>query len=114
MGRELAVSDFDESIETLVIRELMPEYIASMKGKIKQMALASRRSDYGAIKTIASQLKGTGRAFGLPRISDAGKAIATASEAADESAVARHLSDLERILGRLRAYGTSSSHSTAR
>ena len=34
LGPELAVSDFDESIETLVIRELMPEYIASMQGKI--------------------------------------------------------------------------------
>jgi CheY-like chemotaxis protein/HPt (histidine-containing phosphotransfer) domain-containing protein len=98
-GPESAVSGSRESIETQVIRELLPEYIASMLEKIKQMVLASQCGDYGQVKTIANQLKGTGNAFGLPTVSDAGTAIRSASEEADQLAVARHLSNLRGFLG---------------
>jgi CheY-like chemotaxis protein len=96
---ESAASGSRESIETQVIRELLPEYIASMLEKIKQMVLASQCGDYGQVRTIANQLRGTGNAFGLPTVSDAGTAIRTASEAADDLAVARHLSNLSGFLG---------------
>jgi CheY-like chemotaxis protein/HPt (histidine-containing phosphotransfer) domain-containing protein len=98
-GPESAVSGSRESIETQVIRELLPEYIASMLEKIRQMVLASQSGDYEQVKTIANQLKGTGNAFGLPTVSDAGTAIRSASEEADNLAVARHISSLTRFLG---------------
>jgi CheY-like chemotaxis protein len=98
-GPESAASGTRESIETQVIRELLPGYIASMLEKISQMVLASQSGDYEQIKTIANQLKGTGNAFGLPTVSDAGTAIRSASEEADDLAVARHISSLSRFLG---------------
>jgi CheY-like chemotaxis protein/HPt (histidine-containing phosphotransfer) domain-containing protein len=98
-GTESAVSGSRESIETQVIRELLPAYIASMLEKISQMILASQSGDYAQIKMIANQLKGTGNAFGLPTVSDAGAAIRTASEEADDLAVARHLASLSGFLG---------------
>jgi CheY-like chemotaxis protein/HPt (histidine-containing phosphotransfer) domain-containing protein len=94
-----AASGSGESIETQVIRELLPEYIASMLEKIRLMMVASQCGDYEQIKTIANQLKGTGNAFGLPTVSDAGMAIRSASEQADDLAVARHLFSLSRFLG---------------
>jgi CheY-like chemotaxis protein len=98
-GPESAASGSRESIETQVIRELLPEYIASTLGRIRQMVLASQCGDYGQIKMIANQLKGTGNAFGLPTVSDAGTAIGSASEAADHLAVSRQLFSLSRFLG---------------
>lgn len=98
-GPEPAVSGSRESIETQVIRELLPQYIASTLGRIRQMGLASQCGDYGQIRMIANQLKGTGNAFGLPTVSDAGTAIGSASEAADHLAVSRQLFSLSRFLG---------------
>jgi len=98
-GAEFAVPSSGESIETQVIRDLLPEYIASMLEKTRQMVLASQHGDYGQVKTIANQLKGTGNAFGLPTVSEAGKAIGAASEKADDLAVARNLSNLSGFLG---------------
>jgi CheY-like chemotaxis protein len=105
-GPESAVSGSRESVETQVIRDLLPEYIASMLEKIRQMVLASECGDYGQIKMIANQLKGTGNAFGLPTVSEAGTAIRSATEAADDLAVARHLFSLSRFLG---SFGPSGS-----
>jgi HPt (histidine-containing phosphotransfer) domain-containing protein len=112
-GSEPAVSGSRECIETQVIRELLPEYIASMLEKIRQMVLASECGDYGQIKMIANQLKGTGNAFGLPTVSDAGTAIRSASEAADGLAVARYLLSLSRFLGSFGPSGSGTSSPAA-
>lgn len=87
-----------ESVETQVIRELLPEYIASMLEKIKMIVLAGKRRDYEQVKTLANQLKGTGSAFGLPTVSDAGVAIRWASEEADDLAISREIASLNRFL----------------
>lgn len=92
-----------ESIETQAIRELLPEYVASTLEKIGMMVLAFNRGDYQHIKALANQLKGTGHAFGLAAVSDAGLAIRSASEEADDLAIAREISNISRFMSSVTA-----------
>lgn len=66
------------------IAALRPTYLTNRWRDLEKMRTALETRDYGAIKVIGHNCKGTGTGYGFPDISSAGAAIEVAARAEDE------------------------------
>lgn len=58
-----------------MMAELRAEYIASIPQKIKDIQAHLNASDVGLLRDDFHKLKGTGKTYGIPEISDVGAAV---------------------------------------
>jgi two-component system sensor histidine kinase/response regulator len=80
------------------IRALRPRYLANRGNDIKAMRAALEICDFGAIKRIAHDSKGTGTGYGFPEISALSKILENAAIQSDAAAVAARIAEMEEIV----------------
>ncbi|MCX6597151.1 MAG: response regulator [Acidobacteria bacterium] len=79
------------------IEELVPWYLGNRRNDLAALAQAVSGGDMPAIRIIGHSMKGSGRGYGFPEISDIGRAMET-------GAVAGDLGEVQRQIHRLQAY----------
>lgn len=80
------------------LRELLPQFVTRLSGYIQQLRGHLAQGDTGAIQRLVHQLRGTGRTYGFPPISDQAGAI-------EKMLInGRSLSDIQTALGGLIHY----------
>jgi HPt (histidine-containing phosphotransfer) domain-containing protein len=79
-----------------VIAELRSAYLRSLSQRLEALHSAAAARDFKAILAHAHQLKGSGRSYGFPEISDLAARIEEAGQAHQGSVVESLLIELER------------------
>ncbi|HEY3295797.1 MAG TPA: Hpt domain-containing protein [bacterium] len=85
-----------ESQPSRVVKELRAAYLKSLAVKMTELAEALKARQFSAIVRLGHQLKGSGRSYGLPEISDLGARM-------EEAAENRRLTVLEPLLAEFEA-----------
>lgn len=80
-----------------ILKELLPGYLARRRDELATLDDALQRQDFAKLRTIGHNLRGSGGAYGLAKVSEFGKALETAAEADDADAV-------RETIGRMRTF----------
>lgn len=87
------------------IADLVPGYVARRREELAEWRSALAERDFGKLRRLAHNMKGTGRSFGLPDLSDLGGRLEQAALAEKDEALASGIdllaATLEAIPGRL-------------
>ena len=97
--RDRMDEDPDEISEE--IRAAGPAFLARQRSQLQALTSALAARDYAAVRTYAHNLKGTGRGYGYPELSDLARNLEDAAKAEDSQGVRKHMSALEASLAGL-------------
>lgn len=78
-----------------IMEELRRAYLKSLAAKMEELAAAIAGQDHRAAVRIGHQLKGSGKSYGFPDVSDLGATI-------EEAAANRRFAQLETLLFEMR------------
>jgi signal transduction histidine kinase/CheY-like chemotaxis protein len=95
--REDGVPDLRVEVPAF-IRELVPEFLRRQRLGLFTAAEALKAGDFANVQTYAHNLKGCGRSFGFPRLTDLGRDIERAAKDRDASSLTRQIEDLREYL----------------
>lgn len=83
------------------LEPIMPRYLARRREETAKLRASLDAGDYQALRIIGHSLKGSGRSYGFPVLSDIGARIENAALAADGAALgsllAEHADYVERL-----------------
>jgi signal transduction histidine kinase/DNA-binding response OmpR family regulator len=80
------------------LSEIIPWYLETRRTDLQASFAALSAGDYGRVRTLGHNLRGTGAGYGFPKLSEFGEAIETAAQEADAAAIEAHLKDLALYL----------------
>jgi CheY-like chemotaxis protein len=80
------------------IRELAPEFLRRQRYGLLTVASALKAGEFEPIRTFAHNMKGCGRSFGFPHLTDLGREMETAAAARDAGALRKQVADLKDYL----------------
>jgi CheY-like chemotaxis protein len=83
------------------VEELVPEYLAERKTEVSVFRKLMEKSDFESIRILAHNLKGNGRSFGFPELTDIGAAMEISAREAGASALSRQVDELASYLDRV-------------
>lgn len=84
-----------------IVRDLLPGYIARRHEELVRLQAALDEHDYATLRTVGHNLHGSGGAYGLPRLSELGKALESCARARDADGVAAVLAQMRQFLAAL-------------
>jgi CheY-like chemotaxis protein/HPt (histidine-containing phosphotransfer) domain-containing protein len=84
------------------LEELVPEYLSERKTEVNVFRNLMEKSDFESIRILAHNLKGNGRSFGFPELTDIGAAMESSAREAGAATLARQLEQLASYLDRVR------------
>lgn len=84
-----------------VYSELQSIYVKSFPDKLKNFRCAESDGSADRIRRLGHQLKGSGAAYGFPRISELGESIESAAENDQWSALKLLIAELEAVMNRI-------------
>ncbi len=85
------------------IEKLVPEFLAKRRADLDKLRAHIEAGEWDRIKAIGHKMKGTGRGYGFPRISEIGRALEGAGAAGDAGRARAGTDALEAYLERVRA-----------
>ena len=80
-----------------ITRDLAVGYVARCRGGLLSLSTALDRGDFEAVRVYGHRMKGSGGAYGIPRITEIGAAI-------EQAAKAKDLTELQNVASTLDAY----------
>ncbi|NND61274.1 MAG: Hpt domain-containing protein [Gammaproteobacteria bacterium] len=83
------------------VKELLPGYIARRREEVVTLRQALEQNDLKKLRLTGHNLHGSGAAYGLPRISELGRALERAAAADDTAAVSEVLDTLQSYVDTL-------------
>ena len=85
------------------IEKLVPEFLANRRADLDKLRAHIDAGEWDRIKSIGHKMKGTGRGYGFPRISEIGRALESAGADGDAGRARAGTDALEAYLERVRA-----------
>ena len=85
------------------IEKLVPEFLANRRTDLDKLRAHIDAGEWDRIKSIGHKMKGTGRGYGFPRISEIGRALEGAGADGDAGRARAGTDALEAYLERVRA-----------
>jgi HPt (histidine-containing phosphotransfer) domain-containing protein len=79
-------------------RQLVEEYIRSLKSKISEIEGEARAGNYSTVRNFGHQIKGSGKLYGFPEVSTYGERIESACKSENYELVHQLLAELKRII----------------
>lgn len=95
--------DEDEGKPDPEIEKLVPEFLANRRADLDKLRAHIEAGEWDRIKSIGHKMKGTGRGYGFPRISEIGRALESAGADGDVGRARAGTDALEAYLERVRA-----------
>ena len=83
------------------IADLIPRYLELRHQDLAQLRAALAAATWDEVRRIGHSLKGTGAAYGFPRLGELGAGLSTAASHQDGGAIEQLLGDLEDYLARV-------------
>lgn len=94
----------EESVQTdPEIAALIPEFLANRQADVPKLRAFIEAADWTSVKAIGHKMKGTGRGYGFPRISEIGRSLESAAADKHAGRVRAATDALEAYLERARA-----------
>jgi len=81
-----------------LLQPLIPDYLRNRRNDLQKIAEALARKDFAALRKLGHDMAGSGGAYGLPPISEIGRAIENAAVAGEPAAIETALNDLRVFL----------------
>lgn len=85
------------------VQELLPGYLARRREELVRLDEALRQGNFKVLRTIGHNLHGSGGAYGLPRISELGRALEQAAREEDAQSCGAVLTELDTFVNSLSA-----------
>ncbi len=95
--------DVKPADESSSLTSLASGYLRSARGKAAEIVVAIGSEDFDAIRTAGHNMKGTGTAYGFPRITELGESVEQSARAKDSGAVGAAVQDLFAYLDQIEA-----------
>ena len=80
------------------LHELVPQYLMLCRRDLLAMQLALEELDFDRLRILSHNLKGSGGAYGFPRLTELGAHMENAAKAADDAIVRRGIAELKSFL----------------
>ncbi len=80
------------------LSDILPKFLSNVRRNPSAIAAALARGDFGAIRSLGHNMKGTGGSFGLPQISKLGGALEQAAKQQDGDAIRSVTAELVHYL----------------
>jgi signal transduction histidine kinase/DNA-binding response OmpR family regulator len=80
------------------LRELAPEFLRRQRYGLLAITTALKAGELDAIQSFAHNMKGCGKSFGFPRLTDLGREMESAARNRDADALRRQFDDLREYL----------------
>jgi signal transduction histidine kinase/DNA-binding response OmpR family regulator len=80
------------------IRELAPEFLRRQRYGLLTVAVALKNGEFDPIQSFAHNMKGCGRSFGFPLLTDLGREMEHAAKNHDAGALHKHVGELRDYL----------------
>lgn len=100
------VPEPDEARPDPEIARLVPEFLANRQADVVTLRDLIDTGDFEKIRSLGHKMKGTGRGYGFPRISEIGRALESAGADSDTGRARAAADALEAYLERVRASQT--------
>lgn len=94
------MSDLD-NIDDPIVKDLLPGYLERRREELVTLSNSLAAGDFEGLRTIGHNLHGSGGAYGLPRMSELGKALEVASRDHDEKSIRETLHEMHSYLDSL-------------
>ena len=83
------------------LKEIVPWYLDSRRRDLPEFSAALSAGDFGRLRTLGHNLRGTGSSYGFPKITHIGEAIESAAKAADADTCRNQIEELTEYLARV-------------
>jgi signal transduction histidine kinase/CheY-like chemotaxis protein len=80
------------------LRELAPEFLRRQRCGLLSVAIAMKSGEFDSIQSFAHNMKGCGKSFGFPRLTELGREMERAAKDGDADSLRRQLQDLREYL----------------
>jgi signal transduction histidine kinase/DNA-binding response OmpR family regulator len=80
------------------LRELAPEFLRRQRYGLLAVSSAHQAGDFEPIQSFAHNMKGCGKSFGFPRLTDLGREMERAAKDHDGAGLSRQIADLRQYL----------------
>jgi signal transduction histidine kinase/CheY-like chemotaxis protein len=80
------------------LRELAPEFLRRQRYGLLSVAIALKAGEFDSIQSFAHNMKGCGKSFGFPRLTDLGRDMERAAKDRDADSLRRQMQDLREYL----------------
>jgi CheY-like chemotaxis protein len=80
---------------------LVSGYLSSRNQDLKDLSLYALAGEFGRVRSIAHNIKGTGTSYGFPGLTELGAAIVESAEAADTKAMTIEIANLAKYLAKI-------------
>ncbi len=88
------------------LEDLIPGYIENRYSDIRKIKDALAKGDYETIRILGHSMKGSGGGYGFDAITDIGRSIELSAKEHDDTAIKKHLKDLEDYIKKVQiVYG---------
>jgi hypothetical protein len=89
------------------LEEIVPRYLTSRQEEVPVLLKLLAALDFERIRVLAHDMKGSGGAYGFPRLTEIGYAMECAAKEANTSALSQHLGSLAEYLKRVQLQSSS-------
>jgi CheY-like chemotaxis protein len=80
------------------LRELAPEFLRRQRYGLLSVAIALKAGEFDSIQTFAHNMKGCGKSFGFPPLTDLGRDMERAAKDRDADSLRRQMQELREYL----------------
>jgi signal transduction histidine kinase/CheY-like chemotaxis protein len=80
------------------LRELAPEFLRRQRYGLLSVSIALKSGEFDSIQSFAHNMKGCGKSFGFPRLTDLGREMERAAKARDADSLRSQVQDLREYL----------------
>ena len=80
------------------LQDLVPQYLALCRRDLLAMQSALERLDFDRVRVLGHNLKGSGSAYGFPRLTDLGASVEQAAKSNDNDTIRVGITELEAFL----------------
>lgn len=84
------------------IRALLPNYIRRRQSDLEAISQLMKSEDYAEVARLAHNMKGSGAAYGYPRITELGTAVEQAVHSNDVENLTRLVEELDAYVQQMR------------
>jgi len=81
-----------------IIAPLLPDYLANRRKDVQRLGELLAAKDFGGLRKLGHNLRGSAGAYGLPPLSDLGARIEDAAQVQDVATISAALEDLALFL----------------
>lgn len=83
------------------LQEIVPQYLENMKKNVQEILDSASKGDLKKAQTLGHQMKGSGKGYGIPKISEIGALIELEAKNDNSRSVTKHAEELRDYLGKL-------------